>query len=792
MDDFVRNKLTEWGFCNLIERFEDEGIDKEGLLCLENHHIDSLIPKLGQRAKFTKRLKLLKEDSKTNCPEAEDVSNAGPSTSASSEKGNRALDLHGELQPPSKRQKPGFIGSNSEEIILSCGKSIMSQVHGRLRLDEHTKLNDFLKSKIRGLETDKRELIGVFGRSGAGKSSLINAVIEEFNLLPSGDFKACTSVMIKVEANMLNFKYEAEIEFILKEDWKDELWCLYNNVGDDHEIEDKLTALYGEEWRNKPPLENLLDNKYFKEIPEFLMDKKKFLTSESAAELSAKLLKYTISESIDEAEKRWYWPLVKCVTVRVPKNPLLQHVTLVDLPGNGDCNKSRNEMWKEFVGSCSTVWIVTDINRAASEDDAWEILESACSLIGNGGQCRQIHFICTKSDYSEKFDELLRDAVRGHIFKRNMKAKDEVQKKFNTLNNVKKHFNGECFNVFTVSSKLFRKEKQSKPSVLQLDETEIPQLQKFLQNLNDCHSETLNFVSGAYGILSLMQGARSRDTADSKTEVCLRLEEKLQQEFQKIAETMKKTYKDFEECLIDGVRKSESSCEETLHKFLYPRQKGNGFHKTLSSVVERSGVHKPKKGKLINLNMKLSSKLTDSIDGIFRTTFPNEGKPFSEVFNAFSLDTEKLIEKYKAVELQMIFLKIEEERIKTRLTKIIRDRKKTIYSSLTEMIEDTMQDGYKKAAEFRGTHKLNNMRETLKTHLHDSKNTMFKKAKRVMLQNLQMLMEEIMETLMKSLNEAIELSLKTNDHIIPDFSAELDQMKKYYKQLEKSSQEESN
>ncbi|XP_040927719.1 nuclear GTPase SLIP-GC-like isoform X2 [Betta splendens] len=792
MDNFVRNKLTEWGFCNLIERFEDKGIDKESLLCLEDHHIDSLIPKLGQRAKFTKRLKLLKEDSKTNCQEAEDVSNAGPSTSASSEKGNRALDLDGELQPPSKRQKPGFIGSNSEEIILSCGKSIMSQVHGRLHLDEHTKLNDFLKSKIRGLETDKRELIGVFGRSGAGKSSLINAVIEEFNLLPSGDFKACTSVMIKVEANMLNFKYEAEIEFILKEDWKDELWCLYNNVGDDHEIEDKLTALYGEEWRNKPPLENLLDSKYFKEIPEFLMDKKKFLTSESGAELSAKLLKYTISESIDEAEKRWYWPLVKCVTVRVPKNPLLQHVTLVDLPGNGDCNRSRNEMWKEFVGSCSTVWIVTDINRAASEDDAWEILESACSLIGNGGQCQQIHFICTKSEYSEKFDELSRDAVRGHIFKRNMKAKDEVQKKFNTLNNVKKHFNDGCFKVFTVSSKLFRKEKQSKPSVLQLDETEIPQLQKFLQNLNDCHSETLNFVSGAYGILSLMQGARSRDTADSKTEVCLRLEEKLQQEFQKIAETMKKTYKDFEECLIDGVRNSESSCEETLHRFLYPRQKGSGFHKTLSSVVERSGVHKRTKGKPINLNMKLSSKLTDSIDEIFRNTFPNEGKPFSEVINAFSLDTEKLIEKYKAVELQMIFLKIEEERIKTRLTKIIRDRKKTIYSSLTEMIEDTMQDGYKKAAKFRGKHKLKSMRETLKTHLHDSKKTMFKNAKRIMLQYLQMLMEEILETLMESLNEAIELSLKTDDHIIPDFSAELDQMKKYYKQLEESSHEESN
>ena len=71
--------------------------------------------------------------------------------------------------------------------------------------------------KIRDLETDKRELIGVFGKTGAGKSSLINAIIEEKNLLPSGSVSACTTVMIKVEANMHNQKYEADIEFITKE-----------------------------------------------------------------------------------------------------------------------------------------------------------------------------------------------------------------------------------------------------------------------------------------------------------------------------------------------------------------------------------------------------------------------------------------------------------------------------------------------------------------------------------------------------------------------------------------------
>ena len=45
--------------------------------------------------------------------------------------------------------------------------------------------------------------------------------------------------------------------------------------------------------------------------------------------------------------------------------------------------------------------------------------------------------------------------------------------------------------------------------------TEIPKLQEFLQDLNDCHSETLNYVSGAYGVLSLIQGARCREVVRS-------------------------------------------------------------------------------------------------------------------------------------------------------------------------------------------------------------------------------------------------------------------------------------
>ena len=48
-----------------------------------------------------------------------------------------------------------------------------------------------------------------------------------------------------------------------------------------------------------------------------------------------------------------YWPIVKIVRIKVPDHQeLLQNIVLVDLPGNGDCNQTRDEMWKSVSAHC--------------------------------------------------------------------------------------------------------------------------------------------------------------------------------------------------------------------------------------------------------------------------------------------------------------------------------------------------------------------------------------------------------------------------------------------------------
>ncbi|KAM6914079.1 nuclear GTPase SLIP-GC-like isoform 2-T2 [Lycodopsis pacificus] len=810
MDDFVGNKLTEWGLSEWIPTFKEQGIDTESLYCLDDQEIADLIPTVGPRSKFKKKLKMLKKEQNTTNPETVDSSAEGrPSTSDTSDKGKRQSDLQGESsqwQSPTKKQRlANKPGSYSEEIILSDVKNIMRCVHQKIPPRDN-KLNNFLTKKIKDLEMDKREVVGVFGKTGAGKSSLINAVIGVKNLLPSGNVRACTSVMIKVEANMQNSKFEANIEFITKEEWKDELWFSKNFLGDvdqesdqkddddSRDIVEKLSALYGEDWKNKSP-DDLMNDKYFKEIPEFLLSKGKTLTVETAQELSAKFVRYTRSDPKDgdgKAVKRWYWPLVKCVTIKVPNNDLLKHVTLVDLPGNGDRNKSRNKMWKTVVGSCSTVWIVTDINRAASEPEPWEILESASSFMGNAGQCEHIHFICTKSDHIADSDDHSAAGVRALILKRNDRAKKEVKEEFSKLKEVKKYFSDESFKVLTVSSKEFLKQKR-----LDKNETEIPKLQEFLQDLNDCHSETLNYVSGARGILSLIQGASRGGGDDIKTAVYTVLQQKMSDELDKVRKPMKETYQAFEKCLSEGVENSKSSCEKHLKSVINPppNKSGSGFHRTLKFIVEHDGTcKKKKKGKQINLNMKLSSCLTESIDEEFKKTFPNEGEcgPFNGVLNSFSLDTKMMSEKteYKDVELQLIFLSTEEEKIKTKLNKIIRERKKMIYSSLTTTIETNMQKCYDEAKQIKGPGMLIKMRETIENHVHGSKDVMFQKAKAVMLKQLDDLMSDILDNLEKTMQESMELSLKTDGVSIPDFTLELVMVKNHYKELQGSSDQE--
>lgn len=95
---------------------------------------------------------------------------------------------------------------------------------------------------IRLVEGDRgrpREtLIMVVGSMGAGKSTAINALIDEPRLLPTSGYDACTSVATEVRYNYSedpDEAYRAEITFITKEELLNELSILREDVLSDSE-----------------------------------------------------------------------------------------------------------------------------------------------------------------------------------------------------------------------------------------------------------------------------------------------------------------------------------------------------------------------------------------------------------------------------------------------------------------------------------------------------------------------------------------------------------------------------
>lgn len=75
----------------------------------------------------------------------------------------------------------------------------------------------------------KRTVVGVVGNTGAGKSSLINALLDEERLVPTNCMGARTAVVTEMSWNDStdpNSKYRAEIEFISQADWEKEVATL--------------------------------------------------------------------------------------------------------------------------------------------------------------------------------------------------------------------------------------------------------------------------------------------------------------------------------------------------------------------------------------------------------------------------------------------------------------------------------------------------------------------------------------------------------------------------------------
>ena len=268
----------------------------------------------------------------------------------------------------------------------------------------------------------QKTVIGVVGYTGAGKSSVINAVLDEVRLMPTSATQACTAVPVEIAYNRENGSpYYAEVQFIAKEEWKRELQSLRCHLRDEegnilNQIPDpksdagiawaKINAVYPERSIEAIVLRDV--DELIVEISHSLSRIHKY-QEKTASGLHTVLTQYVASNASSSRKNLGnmssltktvaFWPLVREVRIWL-KTPVLENgATIVDLPGVRDANSARGRVAAEYLRNCTNLWIVSPINRAIDDETAHTLLgDSFKRQLGMDGSLDSVSFICTKTD----------------------------------------------------------------------------------------------------------------------------------------------------------------------------------------------------------------------------------------------------------------------------------------------------------------------------------------------------------------------------------------------------------
>ncbi|KAK2037515.1 hypothetical protein LZ31DRAFT_636013 [Colletotrichum somersetense] len=299
--------------------------------------------------------------------------------------------------------------------------------------------HDWRKSieKLQGEYRMPRFVIGVLGDTGSGKSSLINAVLDEERVVPTSCMRACTAVITEISWNQSEDpakKYRAEIEFITQAEWATEVIALHRDILDanggissDVRNADSdagiayavLKAVYPKhtdaQLRDTDPavlanfvkvrevigktqiIEEAECGPFYSKIQSFVDSEEK--RGKPGSDTSNTANTTDTANITPKEQKMAFWPLIKVVRVFLKSEVVSTGVVLVDLPGGRDSNATRAAVAAKYVKECSRLWIVAPITRAVDDKTAKTLLGDHFKqqLKYDGAYCN-ITFVCTKAD----------------------------------------------------------------------------------------------------------------------------------------------------------------------------------------------------------------------------------------------------------------------------------------------------------------------------------------------------------------------------------------------------------
>ncbi|KAL2016279.1 hypothetical protein VTK56DRAFT_3907 [Thermocarpiscus australiensis] len=278
---------------------------------------------------------------------------------------------------------------------------------------------DLLRSKA----DRQRAVVGVVGATGAGKSSIINAVLDEEFLVPTNCVEACTAVSTELSYNSSddeNEKYRAEIHFISADEWTkglnillDDLRCGGGQLNADRLRHDTEAAIACAKIRSVYPAleESKLTSKTLTaealaEHPSVrrVLDTVLRISAPTCRDLSQRLEPFIKPRKKEPSRRKnpsaiEYWPLIKVVKIFAKSAVLESGLVLVDLPGIHDSNAARSAVASKYIEQCTDLWVVSTIQRAVDDEAAHTLLsKSFRRQLQFDSMYSNITVICSKTD----------------------------------------------------------------------------------------------------------------------------------------------------------------------------------------------------------------------------------------------------------------------------------------------------------------------------------------------------------------------------------------------------------
>ncbi|XP_015270630.1 PREDICTED: nuclear GTPase SLIP-GC-like [Gekko japonicus] len=665
--------------------------------------------------------------------------------------------------------------------------------------DTENEIN-YLKNRLSTL-TEKTSLdpihIGCFGRTGAGKTSLLNAVLGKKLFLPVSGDSTCTACVIQIKTKKAG-PYEGTIHLLSDDDWKEELKnlveILSKNGSDEDDDDDddcvkdaikKLHALYGEGAEEKD-YETLLKTKLQVTIP---AKRKISIKAQEAEELSCELDPY-LRVGTEGTNK--LWPLISYAEVTIPGSDMPpEGVVLLDVPGTGDFNKKRDEMWKQSINTCSVIWIISDIERVQGEKIQAKLLEESIKAFP-GGICTDVAMVVTKSDKMD-LEEYRRERKNSNfsvknehdaILERNENVKDMKHKVIKEKLQKKLPPDSEVLNkpklVYTISAREFWDTKH-----LSKKETEIPELREYIRRLYLKENQKLvtDYVTEVLSFLKMAKNFGSEVFQTSN------VKELMTKEFDSLEEHLEFVFTEIEHALCAGVDNARKKYKKSVEKLLTGCR---GYHhKTLKAVCLRDGVYASKNLARIDFNESLADPIYDKIDRIFGSIFRTEKATRSNLWSQLEVFKNEVQNKIRQTEKDNSKIEIfiqETNVILQQLKKRILQGKLDIYPSLSLSIQSDLKPHYKEASKVKGQGSYERMKTILTEGIEkEVTNQMFERAKSKMKSQFRKLKEDILQNLKGQISTAFSLVFLQQERVavhLADIEKECREIEEIYNELQ--------